>query len=62
LQAQHKLVKLWKTDIILKVPKSVLYDGKVLYVANIDGTQPWAKDGKGSIGKVTLNGKIIAVD
>lgn len=62
IQAQHKLVKLWQTDTILKVPESVLFDSKVLYVSNIDGTQPWAKDGKGSIGKVGLDGKIIAVD
>ncbi|MBY0478905.1 MAG: ATP/GTP-binding protein [Chitinophagaceae bacterium] len=64
LSAQHQLVKLWSTDTILKVPESVLFDGKnkVLYVANIDGTQPWGKDGKGSVGKVGLDGKIIAVD
>lgn len=62
--AQHQLVKLWETDSVLKVPESVLYDAhnKVLYVANIDGTQPWGKDGKGSIGKVGLDGKVIAVD
>ncbi len=61
--AQHLLVKLWETDTTLKVPESVLFDGKnnVLYVTNIDG-QPWERDGKGSIGKVGLNGKIIAVD
>ena len=64
LSAQHQLVKLWSTDTILKVPESVLFDGKnnVLYVANIDGKEPWGKDGKGSIGKVGLDGKIIAVD
>ncbi len=64
LSAQHQLVKLWETDSTLKVPESVLYDGKnkVLYVTNIDGTQPWGKDGKGSVGKVGLDGKIIAVD
>jgi sugar lactone lactonase YvrE len=62
--AQHQLVKLWETDSVLKVPESVLYDGKnkVLYVANIDGTEPWGKDGKGSVGKVGLDGKIISVD
>lgn len=62
--AQHQLVKLWSTDTVLKVPESVLFDGKnkVLYVANIDGKDPWSKDGKGSIGKVGLDGKIIAVD
>ncbi len=63
-QAQeHSLVKLWQTDTTLKVPESVLFDknAKVLYVSNIDG-QPWEKDGKGSVGKVSTNGKIIAVD
>ena len=59
----HKLVKLWETDSSLKVPESVLLDktNNVLYVSNIDG-QPWEKDGKGSIGKVSLDGKIIATD
>ncbi|HEY1869546.1 MAG TPA: ATP/GTP-binding protein [Chitinophagaceae bacterium] len=33
-----------------------------LYVSNIDGTDPWGKDGKGSVGKVGLDGKIIKVD
>ncbi len=58
--AQHKLEKIWETDSSLLVPESALFDGenKVLYVANIDG-QPWEKDGKGSIGKVGLDGKII---
>jgi sugar lactone lactonase YvrE len=62
--AQHKLIKLWETDTLLKVPESVLFDAdnKVLYVSNIDGTDPWGKDGKGSIGKVGLDGKIIATD
>jgi hypothetical protein len=60
-KAQVKLVKIWETDSTLKVPESVLYDAanKVLYVSNIDGTEPWGKDGKGSIGKIGLNGKII---
>jgi sugar lactone lactonase YvrE len=62
--AQHKVTKLWETDTLLKVPESVLFDAenKVLYVSNIDGTDPWGKDGKGSIGKVSLDGKIIATD
>ena len=61
---KHELVKLWETDSVLKVPESVLFDAKnkVLYVANIDGTQPWAKDSAGSIGKVGLDGKVISVD
>ena len=63
-KAQHHLVKMWETDSILKVPESVLYDeqNKVLYVSNIDGTQPWGKDGKGSIGKIGLDGKVIAAE
>ncbi|MEO5591443.1 MAG: ATP/GTP-binding protein [Chitinophagaceae bacterium] len=60
---EHSLTKLWQTDTLLKVPESVLFDAgaKLLYVSNIDG-QPWEKDGKGSIGKVGLDGKIINVD
>src|ERR1700712_3942908 len=59
----HSLTKIWQTDTLLKVPESVLFDGVdgILYVSNIDG-QPWEKDGKGSIGKVGLDGKIIKVD
>lgn len=61
---EHQLVKKWETDSLLKVPESVLFDkaNQVLYVSNVDGTDPWAADGKGSIGKVGLDGKIIAVD
>jgi hypothetical protein len=59
----HQLVKKWQTDTILKVPESVYIDkaNQVLYESNIDGA-PDGKDGKGSIGKVSLNGKIIKVD
>jgi hypothetical protein len=60
---QHQLLKLWQTDTVLKIPESVLYNekGRCLFVSNIDG-QPWEKDGKGSIGKIGLDGKIINVD
>jgi DNA-binding beta-propeller fold protein YncE len=63
LNAQHSLEQKWETDSTLKTPESVLFDAgnKVLYVANIDG-DGGAKDNKGSIGKVGLDGKIIAVD
>ena len=62
--AQHSVTKLWETDTILKVPESVLFDGenKVLYASNIDGKDGWGKDGKGSIAKIGLDGKIIAVE
>lgn len=57
----HKLVQKWETDTILKVPESVIFDAKnqVLYAANIDGKDPWGKDGKGSIAKIGLDGKVI---
>lgn len=59
-----QLVKKWETDSLMKVPESVLYDAKaqILYVTNINGTDPWAKDGNGSIGKVGLDGKIVEVE
>jgi hypothetical protein len=59
----HKLTKLWETAPSLKVPESVRFDAKrkVLYVSNIDG-EPWAVDGKGSIAKVGLDGKVIAAE
>jgi outer membrane protein assembly factor BamB len=59
----HKLTRLWESEASLKVPEGVRYDArrKVLYVSNIDG-QPWADDGKGSIGKVGLDGKVIAAE
>ena len=56
-----KLEKLWQTEPVLQVPESVLYDAErqVLYTSNIDGEEPWADDGKGSIGKVALDGTVI---
>src|SRR6185436_12762222 len=64
LFAQHRLEKIWEPDSVLKVPESVLFDadGKVLFAANIDGTDPWGKDGKGSVAKVSLDGKVIATE
>lgn len=61
---QKKLVKLWETDSVFKVPESVLFDAKrnLLYVSNIDGNQPWGRDGKGSVGKMRPDGTIIAVE
>lgn len=61
---QRQLVKLWETDSVFKVPESVLFDEKnnMLYVTNIDGTDPWGKDGKGSVGKMTAAGRVIAAE
>jgi hypothetical protein len=62
-QAQHTLTKIWESDTTLAIPESVLPDPKkaVLYVSLIDGG-PWEMDGKGSIGKLGMNGKIINPD
>jgi DNA-binding beta-propeller fold protein YncE len=63
-QAQaHKLTKVWESEAVLKVPESVRFDAKrkVLYVSNIDG-QAWEADGKGSIAKLGLDGKVIAAE
>ena len=63
-QAQsHKLVKKWETKAEIAVPESVVYDEKrqVLYTSNIDG-EPWADDKKGSLGKLGLDGSIIAAE
>lgn len=62
--ATPELVRRWETKPELKVPESVLFDAKgaVLYVSNIDGREPWKKDGAGSIAKVGLDGQVIAVE
>jgi sugar lactone lactonase YvrE len=59
----HKVTKVWETEATLKTPESVRFDAKrkVLYVSNIDG-EPWAADGKGSIAKVGLDGKVLAAE
>ncbi len=59
-----QLIKKWETTPDLKTPESVLFDGvgKVLYVSNIDGKEPWGKDGAGSIAKVGLDGKVVAAE
>jgi len=61
---EARLEKLWQTEAVLKVPESVLYDAArdVLYVSNIDGSEPWADDGKGSIAKIGLDGAVIAAE
>ena len=62
--SQHSLEKLWETDSVFRVPESVLPDIKknLLYVSNIDGTDPWGKDGKGFISKLGLDGKVITLE
>ncbi len=54
------LVKTWESDSTFKVPECVLYSPaeNMLYVSNIDG-KPSEKDLKGSISKVSPDGKTI---
>lgn len=62
--AEPTLEKLWQSNPELKVPESVLYDvqRQVIYTSNINGEDPWAQDGNGSIGKLSLDGTIIAAE
>jgi sugar lactone lactonase YvrE len=55
----QKLELKWKTDTLLRVPESVLFDAakNILYVSCIDGKSD-EKDGKGYIAKVSTSGKI----
>ncbi len=53
---QHKLEKIWETDAIVAVPESVLPGENTLYISLIDGGA-WDADGKGGIGKLSLDGK-----
>ncbi len=55
-----QLEKRWETDSTFKIPESVLYyaQEKILFVSNIDG-KPDEKDLKGSISKLSLDGKKI---
>lgn len=59
-QAQSvSLTKKWESENSLLTCESVLHDPgkKVLYVSNING-ESGAKDGNGSIGRVSLSGKV----
>ncbi|GLR17630.1 SMP-30/gluconolactonase/LRE family protein [Portibacter lacus] len=54
------LVKKWETDTVFTTSESAIYDEKrdVIYVSNIE-LGPWDADGKGSIGQLSLDGKVI---
>lgn len=54
------LEEVWATDQVMEIPESVYYnaDEKMLYVSNIVG-DPSAKDGKGYISKLSMEGEII---
>ena len=55
------LTMLWETPDSLFTNESVLYDQSTgtIYVANIEGQDPVGKDGKGSIGIISKDGKIV---
>jgi hypothetical protein len=56
-----QLKKLWESDTLFTTAESAIYDNatNMIYVSNIDG-EPWGADGKGSIGKLGLDGKVVA--
>lgn len=55
------LTLLWETEASLPTNESVLYDDATgtIYVSNIGGMDPQAKDGKGSIAIIDKDGKIV---
>ncbi|RXK87200.1 NHL repeat-containing protein [Filimonas effusa] len=61
LHAQRQLHEIWATDTVLNVPESVLYDASqdLLFVSLIGGLPNLNNEGRGSIGKLSTNGKII---
>lgn len=61
VDAQIQLRESWTTDTVLNVPESVLYDASqdILFVSLIGGNPGINNDGRGSIGKLGTDGKII---
>ncbi len=55
------LTMLWETPDSLFTNESVLFDESTgtIYVSNIEGQDPNGKDGKGSIGIISKDGKIV---
>jgi glucose/arabinose dehydrogenase len=62
-EGKPTLEKLWEMKPVLKFPEAVVLEpnGQFLYVSNVDDN-PMAKDGKGSIGKIGLDGNVMDVD
>lgn len=61
VHAQIELRERWATDTVLNVPESVLYDASqdILFVSLIGGNPGINSDGRGSIGKLGTDGRII---
>jgi DNA-binding beta-propeller fold protein YncE len=57
---KFELVEAWKTDTLLRVPESVIYDkdNDVLYVSNLN-YEPRMKDGNGFISRLSTSGEIL---
>jgi len=57
---QFSLTESWRTDTVLLVPESVLYDRtrNILYVSNLN-YEPRKKDGNGSVAQMSVDGKIL---
>jgi DNA-binding beta-propeller fold protein YncE len=55
-----ELVEVWKTDTLLRVPESVIYDKEndVIYVSNMNDN-PREKDGNGFISRLSTSGEIL---
>jgi sugar lactone lactonase YvrE len=64
MKAQLTIEKKWESESLFKVPESVCLDIKnnVLYVSNINGSNVWAKDNNGSIGKMRPDGTILQAE
>ncbi|WP_308993605.1 hypothetical protein QLS71_018080 [Mariniflexile litorale] len=61
IKTEIVLTKLWETDTLLKTCEGVRYDSKTatIYVSNIGGVPPDAKDGDGSISILNKDGGIL---
>ena len=51
----------WKTKPVFDTPEGLAYlpEQNILFVSNVGGLEPWAKDGNGFISKMNLEGEII---
>ncbi len=60
---EHQLTKIWQTDSVLKTPESVLFvkGSDMLFYSNINGDAS-TKDGNGSIGMISLDGRKVNVN
>ena len=58
------LDKLWETDKSFKIPESIVIDAgrDCFYVSNYDGYTPSNNQGKQSISKVSLDGKVLNLE